>query len=67
MYPIIVPDLSERIHTGILRRDWLAGLAMQGMLANMPDKPMPEMVEHWDAIPSLAYKQADAIIEEGKK
>ena len=51
------------------RRDWLAGLAMQGMAAGpywcenfTADKP-----EFLSAVAVAAYAMADAIISEGKK
>lgn len=55
---------------GITRRDWLAGLAMQGMLTNMkdyvPDDPAKSR-EDFQAIPFLAYVIADAMIAESTK
>ena len=54
---------------GICRRDWLAGLAMQGMAAGpywcenfTADKP-----EFLSAVAVAAYAMADALIAEGKK
>ena len=54
---------------GMTRRDWLAGLAMQGMAAGpywcenfTADKP-----EFLSAVAVAAYAMADAIISEGKK
>ena len=44
---------------GISRRNWLAGLAMQGMLAS------GAFVS--DKISESAYEQADAMIEQGNK
>ena len=51
---------------GISRRDWLAGLAMQGMLANCPEDTI-EATQAFLAIPSLAYRMADAMIAESQK
>ena len=48
----------------ITRRDWLAGLAMQGLVAqNGLDS---DYLEDED-IATLAYAQADAMIREGKE
>lgn len=46
---------------GLTRRDWLAGLAMQGIRANVGSVP------NSNGISELAYKDADAMIAEGKK
>ena len=47
---------GEVIHReGITRRDWLAGLAMQGMLSNTSDDPLNAKAEFM-AIAELAYK-----------
>lgn len=56
---------------GISRRDWLAGLAMQGIIshgeihsemsAEYNGKQFPEVFAEW------AYDYADAMIEQGKK
>lgn len=46
--------------SGISRRDWLAGLAMQGLLANNEYGKHPP-----NAIADRAYQQADAMIKEG--
>ena len=48
---------------GMSRRDWLAGLAMQGEVAGFPDD------ESWDApdLAQWAYRVADAMIAEGDK
>ena len=51
-------------HIGISRRDWLAGLAMQGYLASPDGK-----FSNREKIPvsQRAYEQADAMIEHGNK
>jgi len=50
---------------GLTRRDWLAGLAMPGMLAASGDGETE--IEDFKAIPALAYRFADAMIAEGEK
>ena len=60
------PDTAEWAnHDGITRRDWLAGLAMQGMFSAADrmnkDWPKTEIIADW------AYKYADAMINEGEK
>ena len=55
----------EQLHTGargISRRDWLAGLAMQGLLSN----PSIEDLAATE-IASDAYIHADAMITKSKK
>ncbi len=52
---------------GITRRDWLAGLAMQGMMANIDDKGASDMAKEFKAIPNLAYTMADNMIAESNK
>jgi len=58
-------DKDKGWSDGITRRDWLAGLAMQGMLSNMEEKSAEEMQKDFDIIPMLAYRQADAMIAKG--
>jgi hypothetical protein len=48
----------------ITRRDWLAGLAMQGLVAQ--NGLGSDYLEDED-IATLAYGQADAMIREGKE
>lgn len=48
----------------ITRRDWLAGLAMQGLVAQ--NGLGSDYLEDED-IATLAYVQADAMIREGKE
>lgn len=60
------PFEKEIHHPGITRRDWLQGLAMQGMLANCPAN-MADAVKAWEAIPGLALKMADAMIKKSKE
>jgi len=48
---------------GISRRDWLAGLAMQGLLSSMNDNHL------WapDQVAASAYMMADEMIKRGKE
>ena len=50
-------------YSGISRRDWLAGLAMQGMLSTMAEI----MTINYSLITEDAYKMSDAMIEQGNK
>jgi len=63
---------NARICNGITRRDWLAGMAMQGMLSReniLTDldvnvnrrKTLKRVVAEW------AYEYADSLIAEGRK
>jgi len=65
MYPFKVYSGSGATgYTGITRRDWLAGLAMQGMMA----EDDVSGINGWGkAIPVNAYYIADAMIAEGNK
>jgi len=60
----VADNTTNIVHTinldGISRRDWLAGLAMQGYLAN------PEMDNNAKCIAQDAYTHADAMIARGK-
>lgn len=47
---------------GLTRREWFAGLAMQGMHSN----PNQSLVKK-ERIAEAAFAMADAMIEEGKK
>jgi len=57
---LLYPDGRDTTQPGISRRDWLAGLAMQGAMAN------PTHVL-FDLISKDSYRVADAMIAEGKK
>jgi len=52
-------DKNKDWSDGITRRDWLAGLAMQGLLANSACEFNPK------DLADFAYKNADAMIAEG--
>jgi hypothetical protein len=55
------PTLKDAIRpTGISVRDWLAGLAMQGLLAS------GEISVSHEVTAEKAYSYADAIIQEAK-
>lgn len=72
VYPIQSNYPNER-ERGITRRDWLAGLAMGGMLANavscqeqsdisaIDGRNVCEIMSH------IAYNMGDAMIAEGRK
>jgi len=57
MFPVVNPLFSAILSDGMTRRQWLTGLAMQGMLSNP---------ESWnlsaEKIAEYAYKLADAIL-----
>jgi len=60
------------IHLGMSRRDWLAGLAMQGMISNPEiDTILKEIYKEGDDVKAIlsghSYKIADAMIKEGNK
>jgi len=54
---------------GITRRDWLAGLAMQGLMSmeRMPTMKGGDPIKGEGDIAIVAYTFADAMIAEGKK
>ncbi len=55
-------------YPGITRRDWLAGLAMQGMFASSPIEWNDEQrAEAFVAMPELSYVMADAMIKKSKE
>ena len=47
---------------GGMKRDWFAGMAMQGFCARHPDNDVGQ-----DETAKLAYEQADAMLAEGNK
>jgi len=57
-------DCTFHIGPPLTRLDWLAGLAMHGMLSN------PNIVSRYPypaELYKLSYKHADAMIKEGKR
>ena len=65
MYPLeYSAEQGGGYQEGISRRDWLAGLAMQGLLADQYDNDTGEDVMK---IAECSYEIADAMIEEGEK
>ena len=67
VYPI--PDTLKCNLRGISRRDWLAGLAMQGMLSNSALLPAltDDIFKGKEALTISAYTWADAMIADGTK
>ena len=72
----VYPDPRRAAHNmacqGITRRDWLAGLAMQGMLSD--SEHLEAMMQNDDKIETIpsrmavaSYKFADAMIAESNK
>ena len=64
VYPDTSPKALPRLHRGITRRNWLSGLAMQGLLTALGSG-----IEsfHKDKLVLLSYDIADAMIAEGRK
>jgi hypothetical protein len=56
---------GTQLHTGISLRNYYAGLAMQGILANSPDWNETQINKDWVSKNSVAY--ADALIAELNK
>lgn len=52
---------NQTYEAGITRRDWLAGLAMQGYLSTDNGGMTPEDIARW------SYRCADAMIAEGER
>jgi hypothetical protein len=53
-----------RPNSGMGMRDWFAGRALEGILANPEEQAMEAPVE---AIANMAYKFADAMLEERER
>lgn len=62
VYPVVSPVVEQVHAAGITRRDWLAGLAMQGLLASHAPYTDP-----YSMLAEEAYDIADAMIAEGKR
>jgi len=57
-------------YMGVTKRDWLAGMAMQGICAGMHTKMLDNGDDQWDQTHIIAkesYEMADAMIAEGGK
>jgi hypothetical protein len=54
--------MSERNDGGMSLRDWFAGMAMQGMLANPNQDYAPLTTKSQEAVVSGAYEIADAML-----
>jgi hypothetical protein len=59
----VMPDRELHTYFGMTLRDWFAGQAMVGILANDSD-PSPEQVPH---IVASAYILADAMLSQREK
>jgi len=57
-------SITEEFDSGITRRDWLAGLAMQGLIASCGEN---QKYAPAGEIAHASYLYADAMIAEGKK
>ena len=72
VYACTDTDMRD-IQTGITRRDWLAGLAMQGLLSNDEAvSSLKKMVVNANStlgeeLSGLSYQLADAMIVKGDK
>lgn len=59
---------KSELFKSITRRDWLAGLAMQGIVGGNPKHLTKiEGSSFVEAAAELAYQAADAMIKEGSK
>ena len=66
-FPVAIPSMpastldAARTHPGLTMRDWFAGMAMSGMLADRNYNPATYLLA------ADAYALADAMIEEREK
>lgn len=62
-FPVTPTDNSGQIgptEYGLTKREWFAGMALQGLLAN------PSVILKQTDIPELSFEYADAMIRAGK-
>lgn len=59
-YCVWVGDHHNGHNTGMSKREWYAGMALQGLLAN------PSVILKQTDIPELSFEYADAMIRAGK-
>ena len=59
-FPLVEPNAACSVTPGMSLRDWFAGLAMQGLIANRG-------TSYWKDTPALAYTMADALLAERQK
>lgn len=60
-FPIPYEDEGRAMHIGMSMRDWLAGMALQGLLTSEGRPNHPEWVA------GIAYGLADAMLAEREK
>lgn len=51
---------NQTYESGLTKREWFAGMALQGLLAN------PSTILKQADIPELSFEYADAMIRQGK-
>lgn len=64
-FPLVYDDeikLTKEIHSGMTMRDWFAGKAMQGLLADRSWQGMTT-----DQVAEFSYFMADAMLKERSK
>lgn len=64
-FPVSIPGCGDNGWHGMTLRDWFAGMAMQGMMANADSAPdsVAAAKSPSEAIAGMAYMIADAMIE----
>ena len=68
-FPVWMPEYKDNgtYHEGLSIRDWFAGQALAGMIAN---QPAPRHPEYWDWLSGVAvtpYRIADKMLAEREK
>lgn len=58
------PTSTAGLGTGLNMRDWFAGMALQGILANPSDIQSDRI---WDYLAEISYNYADAMLKEREK